>query len=82
MKIFNEYFSNIVSNLDIQRPASITLHHDPVFNAIKKFENHPSILEIKKQFPSGVAFPFSLKNIALTETINKIKNLDELKATE
>ena len=82
VKIFNEYFSNIVSNLDIQRPPSITLHHDPVFNAIKKFENHPSILEIKKQFPSGVAFPFSFKNIALTETINKIKNLDESKATE
>ena len=40
-------FSNIVSNLDIQRPPNITLHHDPVLNAIKKFENHPSILEIK-----------------------------------
>ena len=47
VKIFNEYFSNIVSNLDIQRPPNITLHHDPVLNAIKKFENHPSILEIK-----------------------------------
>ena len=26
VKIFNEYFSNIVSNLDNQRPPNITLH--------------------------------------------------------
>ena len=43
VKIFNEYLSNIVPNLDIQRPPSITLHHDPVLTAMKKFENHPSI---------------------------------------
>ena len=48
VKMFNEYFSNIASNLDIQRPPSITLNHDPVLNSIKKFEIHPSILEIKK----------------------------------
>ena len=48
VKIFNEYFSNIVSNLDIERPRSIMLHHDPVLNAIKKFENHSSILKINK----------------------------------
>ena len=36
LKIFNEDFSNIVPNLDIQRHPSITLHHDPVLNAIKK----------------------------------------------
>ena len=50
VKIFNEYFSNIVPNLDIQHPPSIILHHDPVLNAIKKFENYPSILVIKKKF--------------------------------
>ena len=49
VKIFNKYFSSIVPNFDIQRPSSITLHDDPVLNAIKKFKNHPSILEIKKQ---------------------------------
>ena len=48
VKIFNEYFSNIAPNLDIQRSPSTTLHHDPKLNAIKKFENHPSILQIKK----------------------------------
>ena len=54
VKIFNEYFSNTVPNLNIQRPPSIILDHDPVLNAIKKFENHPSMLEIKKQIPSDV----------------------------
>ena len=82
VKIFNEYFSNIVPNLDIQRPPSIILHHDPVLNAVKKFENHPSILEIKKQIPSDVAFPFSFRKVTLTEIINEIKNLDESKATQ
>ena len=36
VKIFNEQFSNIVPNLDIQRPPSIILHNDPVLIAIKK----------------------------------------------
>ena len=82
MKIFNEYFSNIVPNLDIQRLPSIALHHDPVLNAITKFENHPSILEIKKQISSDVAFLFSFRKVNLTEIINEIKNLDEPKATQ
>ena len=34
VKIFNEYFSNIVSNLDIQCPPNITLHQDSVLNEI------------------------------------------------
>ena len=48
VKLFNEYFSNFVSNLDILHSPNINLHHDPVLNAIKKFENYPSILEMKK----------------------------------
>ena len=59
VKIFNEYFSSIVSNLDIQHPPNISLHHYPVLNAIKKFENHPSILVIKNQVPSN-KFRFSI----------------------
>ena len=46
--MFNEYFSNIVLNLDIQRPPNTTLHHGTMSIAIKKSEYHPSILEIKK----------------------------------
>ena len=32
--MLNEYFSNIASDLDIQHPPNITLHHDPVWNLI------------------------------------------------
>ena len=81
-KIFEEYFSNIAPNLDIQHPASIILHHDPVSNAMKEFESHRIILEIKKQIPSDVAFPFSFRKVILTEIINEIKNLDESKAIQ
>ena len=80
VKIFNEYFSSIVPNLDIQHLPSIILHHDPVLNAIEKIENHP--LEIKKQIPSDVAFPFSFRKVTLTEIVNEIKNLDESKASQ
>ena len=52
VKIFNEYFSNIVSNLHIQRSPNITLHHDPVLNTIKKFENRLKYTRDKK--PSSV----------------------------
>ena len=72
MKIFNKYFSNIIPNLDIQRPPSITLHHDPVLNAIKQFENHSSILKIKKKIPSERAFPFLFRKVTLTEIIDEI----------
>ena len=81
VKNFNEYFSNIVSNLDIQRLLNIILHHDPVLNAITKFEIHPSILLIKKKVPPDVDFPFSFRKVTLNEIINKIKNLDKSKAT-
>ena len=36
VNIFNEYFSNTVSNVDIQRPPNTTLHHEPMLNAKKK----------------------------------------------
>ena len=60
----------------------LPLHHDPVLNAIKKFENHPSILEIKNQVPSDVDFPFSFRKVTLNEIINEIKSLDESKASQ
>ena len=48
VKIFNKYFSNIVSNLDIQRLQILPFTMTGVKCNKKKFENHPSILEIKK----------------------------------
>ena len=43
VKMFNEYFPNVKSNLDIHRPPNITLCHDPVLHTLKKCENHSTI---------------------------------------
>ena len=59
VKIFNEYFWNIVPNLDIQHLPSIILHRDPVLNAIEKIENHP--LEIKKTNSVWCSFPIFIQ---------------------
>ena len=48
VKIFNEYFSNTVPNLNIQRPPSIILDHDPVLNAIKKIRKPSKYARNKK----------------------------------
>ena len=53
-----------------------------MLNAIKKLENHPNILEIKKHVLSDPAFPFSFRKVTLNEVINEIKSLDESKATQ
>ena len=46
-EIFNKHFSKIVENLDIDETLASNIASsdiaDPVFNAIKKYEDHPSI---------------------------------------
>ena len=44
--IFNKHFSKIVENVDIDETLDSNIASsditDPVFNAIKRFEDHPS----------------------------------------
>ena len=43
---FNQYFSNIVSNLALKVPDALTHSpkvKDPILSAISKYQNHPSI---------------------------------------
>ena len=46
-EIFNKHFSKIVEKLDIDETLASNIASsditDPVFNAIKKYEDHPSI---------------------------------------
>ena len=73
-QIFNKYFSKIVENLDIDKTLASNIVSsdvtDPVFNAIKKYEDHPSVKKIK-HFMSGkdlqFSFNFETKNKILTE---------------
>ena len=47
-EVFINYFENVVNNLNIQRPIFLHEHSDSMANAIKNFEQHPTILKIKE----------------------------------
>ena len=80
-KIFKKHFSKLVENLDIDE--TLASHRassditDPVFNAIKKYEDHPSIKKIKHFMSSKdlQLFNFKAKNKILAEI--QIHNLDK-----
>ena len=59
---FNNFFRNIVNlniDSDLSHITSQTNNADPVFRAIKKYANHPSILKIKRKLSdTGLSFPF------------------------
>ena len=67
-EIFRSYFDGIVDGLNIKRCEISKEHSDPILNAIKTFEKHPSILKIKK-LNSGCRFSF--ENVSL-EDVKKV----------
>ena len=80
-EIFNKHFSKIVEKLDIDETLASNIASsditDPVFNAIKKYEDHPSIKKIKHFMSSKdlQLFNFKAKNKILAEI--QIHNLDK-----
>ena len=84
-KTFNKHFSKLVESLDIGKTLASNIASlditDPVFNAIKKYENYPSVNKIK-HFMSGndlkFSFIFETKNKILAE----IHSLDNKKACQ
>ena len=50
-KLFNDYFTLIIKHLHVERnefgPKHMKLSDKPVLSAVKKFQNHPSILKLK-----------------------------------
>ena len=50
--IFNEYFSNLVEDLNLHVPENLVNHYckgeNPISSAILKYQNQPSITTIKK----------------------------------
>ena len=81
-QIFNKYFSKIVENLDIDKTLASNIASwgitDPVFNAIKKYEDHPSIKKIK-HFMSGKDLQFSFNFETKNKILAEIHNLDKKK---
>ena len=79
---FNKYFIATVSSLAITENKALLTDNsdidDPVKKAVKKFENHPSILDIKKNVTISSMFTFS--QVTAAEMLLEINNLDDKKA--
>ena len=79
---FNKYFIATVSSLGITENKDLLTESadidDPVEKAVKKFENHPSILDIKRNVP--VTSLFTFKEVNAAEVLLEINDLDDKKA--
>ena len=79
----NNFFSNIVKKLNIPKfnsNNSVTENiKDPVFKAILKYKNHPSILAIQKYSKNKT---FHFKEVNFGEVEKEILKLDKTKASQ
>ena len=77
---FNNYFNDITEGLNIKKwSISDKLSDDPLVNAIRKYENHPSIIKIKSPVETTQLFDF---NFVSSDDISKIINsMDSTKKT-
>ena len=80
---FNDFFSTVVKNLGITDSAESLRENvcesDPVDEAIKKYEMHPSILKIKENM--GEQNSFTFHPIDMESVIQEINLLNTSKAT-
>ena len=81
-KQFNNYFSNVVSKLNIkgfETDFIFNPENDTISNIIKKYNSHPSILKIKENVKIETKFHF--ENISESEIRKKIALLNKKKPT-
>ena len=82
-QIFNSYFANVVENLDIEGFEIHNFNYIPelnyISNIINKFENHPSIKNIKRNVNIDKRFHFSTVNESVINDV--IDLLDKKKPT-
>ena len=57
-KLFSNYFGSTAEGLDLERPEISQKYNNPVENAIRTFENHPSIVQIKSNTSPTQKFSF------------------------
>ena len=82
---FNTFFSNITQNLKIDSNlVEITENlniSDPVLKAIKKYEKHPSIIQIKEKMKNkNMSFSFSF--VTKETILNELRKLNPKKACQ
>ena len=84
-RIFNEFFVNIVPNLDINTNHSFLINtdneSDPIEKAIAKYKNHPSIISIKK-FMENSDSSFSFQHVPKDKITKTIEMLDPKKVVQ
>ena len=74
-RVFNNFFSKTVDDLKIPNISNYKLNNanDPLKEALRYFENHPSIINIKsKRFDAG----FTFRDTSSSEVIKLIKTLN------
>ena len=77
--LMNNYFANVTADLDLKRDSK-NFHDTPasLYNIKKKFQDHQSVLKIKKAFN---VTDFSFHEITEDEIQKEISKLDGSKAT-
>ena len=84
VKVLNEFFANIVTNLNIPQFNQIDRTsekiRDPVIKGTVKYRAHPSIIAIKENCPSKSNFDFSF--VEKVDILKEIKMLQSNKATQ
>ena len=82
-RLFNDFFCNVVKNLNIEPNNEIlnlnSYHPDPIIHAICKYKNHPSIIKIKENVSNDESFSFI--HVSLDDVTNEIKLLCKSKAS-
>ena len=84
---FNDFFTSVVSNLNIPRYQDPFTDSDqtenrtehPILRIIKQYKNHPSIIAINNQ---NMDRRFSFQEIKKSEINQEILNLDSSKACQ
>ena len=79
---FNDFFSNAVTNLNIEVPTEFlntsVATTDPVQNAILRYKDHPSIMKIKGKY--GDRDNFCFNHVSMTDVETEIMLLNSSKA--
>ena len=82
-EVFNEFFINIVPNLNIVPEFNFEKQlfdtPDKIFNSIRQFEEHPSIAMIKMKNRSSF---FSFSPITYENVLEKVENLNVAKTSQ
>ena len=82
-EVFNNFFSNIVKNLKIPEYKNLNTNtenaKDPVFRAILKYKNHPSIIAIKEKSKNE---KFSFHEVNNEKIEREIMRLNKNKASQ